>query len=162
MPNKKSIRFYKDHKVRALWDEDLNSWWFSVLDIVGAINQQDDHEKNRNYWKYLKAKLRKEQSEVVSDTTQLKLTAADGKKYSTDVIIQAGVEKLARAIRNQQAMDFLDWFVYSDNTLDGQSKKKAYTLLESGLLDSMKPGTVKSLQQIHAFLFWPSSYSMTP
>ena len=162
MPNKKSIRFYKDHKVRALWDEDLNSWWFSVLDIVGAINQQDDHEKNRNYWKYLKAKLRKEQSEVVSDTTQLKLTAADGKKYSTDVIIQAGVEKLARAIRNQQAMDFLDWFVYSDNTLDGQSKKKAYTLLESGLLDSMKPGTVKCLQQIHAFLFWPSSYSMTP
>ena len=90
---------------------------------------------------------------MVSDTTQLKLTAADGKKYSTDVIIQAGVEKLARAIRNQQAMDFLDWFVYSDNTLDGQSKKKAYTLLESGLLDSMKPGTVKSLQQIHAFLF---------
>ena len=153
MPNKKSIRFYKDHKVRALWDEDLNFWWFSVLDIVGAINQQDDHEKNRNYWKYLKAKLRKEQSEVVSDTTQLKLTAADGKKYSTDVIIQAGVEKLARAIRNQQAMDFLDWFVYSDNTLDGQSKKKAYTLLESGLLDSMKLGTVKSLQQIHAFLF---------
>ena len=80
---------------------------------------------------------------MVSDTTQLKLTAADGKKYSTDVIIQAGVEKLARAIRNQQAMDFLDWFVYSDNTLDGQSKKKAYTLLESGLLDSMKPGLLR-------------------
>ena len=51
---------------------------------VGAVNQQDDHEKNRNYWKYLKAKLRKEQSEVVSDTTQLKLTAADGKKYNTE------------------------------------------------------------------------------
>ena len=55
-------------------------WWFSVLDIVGAINGQDDHEKNRNYWKYLKAKLKKEQSEVVSATTQLKLTASDGKK----------------------------------------------------------------------------------
>ena len=135
-----------------LFDEIL-MYILGAFIIVGAINQQDDHEKNRNYWKYLKAKLRKEQSEVVSDTTQLKLTAADGKKYSTDVIIQAGVEKLARAIRNQQAMDFLDWFVYSDNTLDGQSKKKAYTLLESGLLDSMKPGTVKSLQQIHAFLF---------
>ena len=72
---KMSIRFYKDHKVRAVWDEEHNHWWFSVLDIVGAINQQDDHEKNRNYWKYLKSKLRKEQSEVVSDTTQLKLTA---------------------------------------------------------------------------------------
>ena len=153
MPNKKSIRFYKDHKVRALWDEDLNSWWFSVLDIVGAINQQDDYEKNRNYWKYLKSKLKKGESEVVSVTTQLKMLAPDGKKRLTDVLDSGGVEQLAKSIRNQQAMDFLDWFVYSDSTLDGQSKKKAYTLLESGLLDSMKPGTVKSLQQIHAFLF---------
>ena len=153
MPNKKSIRFYKDHKVRALWDEDLNSWWFSVLDIVGAINQQDDYEKNRNYWKYLKSKLKKGKSEVVSVTTQLKMLAPDGKKRLTDVLDSEGVEQLAKSIRNQQAMDFLDWFVYSDSTLDGQSKKKAYTLLESGLLDSMKPGTVKSLQQIHAFLF---------
>lgn len=151
--NKKSIRFYKDHEVRAVWDEERNLWWFSVLDIVGAINQEADHEKNRNYWKYLKAKLRKEKSEVVSDTTQLKLTASDGKKYHSDVISQAGVDKLAKAIRNKQAMDFLDWFVYSDNTLDGQSKKKAYTLLESGLLETMKPGTVECLQQIHAFLF---------
>ena len=140
MPNKKSIRFYKDHKVRALWDEDLNSWWFSVLDIVGAINQQDDYEKNRNYWKYLKSKLKKGESEVVSVTTQLKMLAPDGKKRLTDVLDSEGVEQLAKSIRNQ-------------HTLDGQSKKKAYTLLESGLLDSMKPGTVKSLQQIHAFLF---------
>ena len=88
--SKISIRFYKDHQVRAVWDEEHNYWWFSVLDIVGAINEQDDHEKNRNYWKYLKVKLRKEQSEVVSDTTQLKLTASDGKKYNTDVISQAG------------------------------------------------------------------------
>lgn len=84
--SKISIRFYKDHKVRAVWDEEKSQWWFSILDIVGAINEQDDHEKNRNYWKYIKAKLRKEQSEVVSDTTQLKLTASDGKKYNTDVI----------------------------------------------------------------------------
>ena len=43
--SKVSIRFYKDHKVRAVWNEEHNHWWFSVLDIVGAINQQDDHEK---------------------------------------------------------------------------------------------------------------------
>ena len=79
-----SIRFYKDHKVRAVWDEEHNHWWFSALHIVGAINQQDDHENNPNDWKYLKAKLRKENSEVVSDITQLKLTASDGKKYNTD------------------------------------------------------------------------------
>ena len=151
--SKVSIRFYKEHKVRAVWDEERNHWWFSVLDIVGAINRQDDHEKNRNYWKYLKAKLRKEQSEVVSDTTQLKLIAPDGKKRMTDVISQAGVDKLAKAIRNQQAMDFLDWFTYSDNSIDGQSKKKAYTFLQSNLVADNDVGTTKALQQIHAYIF---------
>ena len=153
MTTKISIRFYKDYKVRVIWDEDHNQWWFSVLDVVGAINEQDDHEKNRNYWKYLKAKLKKEQSEVVSDTTQLKLAAADGKRYNTDVISLSGVEKLAKAIPNSQAMAFLDWFKYSENTIDGQSRKKAYTLWESNLVSSRDVGKVKSLQQIHAYLF---------
>ena len=151
--SKISIRFYKDHKVRAVWDEEHNHLWFSVLDIVGAINEQDNHEKNRNYWKYLKAKLKKEQNEVVSATTQLKLTASDGKKYNTDVISQDGVEKLAKSIRNQQAMDFLDWLTYSDNSIDGQSRKKAYTLWESNLVADEDVGKVKALQQIHAYLF---------
>ena len=151
--SKISIRFYKDRKVRALWDEEHNHWWFSVLDIVGAINQQDDHIKNRNYWKYLKTKSKKENSELVSHTTQLKLTASDGKRYNTDVISQDGVDKLAKAIHNQQAMAFLDWFTYSDNTIDGQSRKKAYTLWESDLVADKDVGKVKSLQQIHAYLF---------
>ena len=151
--SKISIRFYKDHKVRAVWDEEKSLWWFSILDIVGAINEQDNHEKNRNYWKYIKAKLRKERNEVVSDTTQLKLTASDGKRYNTDVISQAGVEKLAKAIPNSQAMAFLDWFKYSENTIDGQSKKKAYTLWESNLVSDKDVGKVKALQQIHAYLF---------
>ena len=150
---KKSIRFYKDHEVRAVWDDAQNKWWFSVLDVVGAINEQDDYQKTRNYWKYLKAKLRKENSELVSATTQLKFRAADGKLYNTDSLDAEGITNLAKAIHNDSAMTFLDWFVYSDNTIDGQSKKKAYTLMESGLLETMEPGTVKCLQQIHAFLF---------
>ena len=153
MSNKISIRFYKDYKVRAVWDEAHNQWWFSVLDIVGAINEQDDHQKNRNYWKYLKAKLRKEKDELVSATTQLKLTASDGKKYNTDVICQTEVEKLAKVIPNNQASTFLDWFTYSDNTIDGRSKKKAYTFIESNLVDDQDVGTVKALQQIHAYIF---------
>ncbi|MBQ2497856.1 MAG: Fic family protein [Prevotella sp.] len=151
--SKISIRFYKDHQVRAVWDEESSRWWFSVLDIVGAINEQDDYEKNRNYWKYLKAKLRKEQSELVSVTTQLKLTASDGKKYNTDVISQSDVEKLAKSIPNSRAMAFLDWFTYSDNTIDGQSRKKAYTLWESDLVADKDVGKMKALQQIHAYLF---------
>lgn len=71
--SKQPIRFYKDYEVRAIWDEEHSKWWFSVLDIVGAINEQDDYQKNRNYWKYLKTKLKKEQNEVVSATNQLSI-----------------------------------------------------------------------------------------
>ena len=70
--NKVSLRFYKDYKVRAVWDEEQGLWRFSVLDVVGAINEQEDYKKTRNYWKYLKTKLKNEGSEVVSATNQLK------------------------------------------------------------------------------------------
>ena len=136
-----------------MWDEEHSQWWFSVLDIVGAINQQDDYEKNRNYWKYLKAKLRKENNEVVSATTQLKLTAPDGKKRLADVLNQGGVELLAKNIHNAKAMTFLDWFKYSENSIDGRSRKKAYTLIEGNIVADKDIGTVKALQQIHAYLF---------
>ena len=150
---KVSIRFYNDREVRAVWDEEHSKWWFSVLDVVGALNGQDDYAKNRNYWKYLKTKLKKEENEVVSLTNQLKLTAPDGKKRLTDVLDSVGVGLLAKNFPNNRANAFLDWFTYSENTIDGQSKKKAYTLFESGLLESVEPGTVKCLQQVHAYLF---------
>lgn len=73
MDRKLSIRFYKDREVRAVWDGEYNKWWFSVLDIIGVLNEQDDYSKNRNYWKYLKNKLKKENNELVSATNQLKL-----------------------------------------------------------------------------------------
>ena len=148
-----SIRFYNDHEVRALWDEDNSKWWFSALDIIGAINNQDDYQKNRNYWKYLKTKFKKESNELVSLTNQLKLVAPDGKKRLTDVMDSDGVILLAKNIPNNKVNDFLDWFLYSDNTIDGQSRKKAYTLFESGLLSTLEPGSIKCLQQIHAYLF---------
>ena len=83
--SKISFRFFDDREVRAVWDEENAKWWFSVLDIVAVLRDQDDYTKNRNYWKYLKAKLRNENSESVSDTTQLKLMATDGKRYFTDM-----------------------------------------------------------------------------
>lgn len=63
-PTKVSIRFYNDREVRTVWNDTTNSWFFSVLDVVGVLNEQDDYEKNRNYWKYLKAKLKKEKTSV--------------------------------------------------------------------------------------------------
>ena len=148
--HKKSIRFFNDREVRAVWDEEYSKWWFSVLDIIAAINEQDDYQKTRNYWKYLKTKLRKENSQLVSATNQLKLKASDGKSYKTDTFDAEGVTLLAKHINNTKATNFLDWFLYSDNTIDGQSKKKAYQLFESGILQTAEPGSIKCLQQIHA------------
>ena len=151
--SKISIRFYNDHEVRAIWDEELSKWWFSVVDIVGAINNEAEYQKNRNYWKYLKTKLKREGSELVSATNQLKLTAPDGKKHPADVLDQKGVELLGKHFPNTKATDFLDWFTYSDNTIDGKSRKKAYTFIESNLVADQDVGTVKALQQIHAYIF---------
>ena len=150
---KQSIRFYKDREVRAVWDEEKGGWFFSVLDVIGAINEQDDYAKTRNYWKYLKTKLKKENNELVSVTNRLKLLAADGKRYATDTLDAKGIAELAKAMPNQKAKAFLDWLTYSDNTIDGQSRKKAYALFESQLIDSIPEGTVKGLQQIHSYLF---------
>lgn len=66
-----SIRFFDDLVVRAVWNEENAKWWFSVLDIVAVFTNQNDYTKTRNYWKYLKAKLKKENTQVVSATTQL-------------------------------------------------------------------------------------------
>ena len=151
--NKKSIRFFNDREVRAVWDDAHAKWWFSATDIVRAINDEDDYTKCRNYWKYLKGKMAKEGIELVSITNHFKFQAPDGKQRAADALDADCVQTLAKNYPNNRARKFLDWFIYSDNSIDGQSKKKAYTLMESGLLDSVKPGTVKGLQQIHAFLF---------
>ena len=148
-----SIRFFNDREVRALWDDENAKWWFSVLDIIGVLNNESDYTKIRNYWKYLKAKLKKENSEVVSATTQFKFLAPDGKKRLADMLDSEGVSALARVFPNNKAMKFLDWFLYSDTSIDGQSKKKAYTLFESNLINEFEVGTSKGLQQIHAYLF---------
>lgn len=148
-----SIRFFDDREVRAVWDEAGAKWWFSVLDIVGVLNAQDDYAKNRNYWKYLKAKLRNEGNEVVSSTNQLKLLAPDGKRRLTDVLDNNGVIALAKSFPNNKASRFIEWFTNSDESIDGKSRSKAYALFESSLIDSIEVGTVKGLQQIHAYLF---------
>lgn len=95
--SKQSIRFYNDKEIRAVWDDGRNKWWFSILDIILVLNEYQDYDKARNYWKYLKRKLKKENSQLVSATTQLKLTASDGKKYNTDTVDSDGVINLAKS-----------------------------------------------------------------
>ena len=148
-----SIRFFNDREVRAVWDEENSKWWFNVVDIVSILNEQPDYIKSHNYWRWLKRKLKSENNELVSTTHSFKFIAPDGKKRLADTLDSDGVIELAKNFPNTKSVKFLDWFLYSDNTIDGQSKKKAYTLFESGLLDSLEVGSMKSLQQIHAYLF---------
>ncbi len=151
--HKKSIRFFNDREVRAVWDEVQSCWWFSAIDIVRAINNEPDYTKAGNYWRWLKRKLKQEGIELVSATHGFKFEAPDGKLRVADVLNSEGVLLLAKNYPSNRANDFLNWFTYSDNTIDGQSKKKAYQLFESGILQTAEPGSLKCLQQIHAYLF---------
>lgn len=151
--SKKSIRFFNDREVRAVWDDENNCWWFSATDVVRAINDEPDYNKAGNYWRWLKRKLKQEGVQFVSGAHKLKIVAADGKQYNSDALSAEDIVLLAKHYPNNRASKFLDWFTYSDSTIDGQSRKKAYTLFESGLLNSLEPGSMKCLQQIHAYLF---------
>ena len=153
MSAKISIRFFDDREVRALWDEVNAKWWFSVLDIVAVLTNQNDYTKTRNYWKYLKAKLKKEGSQVVSATTQFKFLAPDGKLRLADMLDYKGIIALGKNFPGTKANRFIEWFTYSDESIDGKSKTKAYALFESSFINSIEVGTANGLQQIHAYLF---------
>ena len=94
--SKKSIRFYNDHEVRAVWDDEQIKWWFSAVDIVGAVNDEADYKKCRNYWKYLKGKMAKDGVQLVSVTNHFKFEAPDGKQRAAD----ANARKVPRAMRS--------------------------------------------------------------
>jgi fido (protein-threonine AMPylation protein) len=105
-----------------------------VLVIVGAINQQDDHEKNRNYWKYPKAKLRKEQSEVVSDTTQLKLTM-EGNGRSTRIWLDMVFKKRMKMCVDWSKIDKKD---YLDAMIASHTdSSRIHELLKGALTDKI-------------------------
>jgi cell filamentation protein len=148
--SKISIRFFDDREVRAIWDDEASKWWFSVVDIVGVLSQSAD---SRNYWYVLKSRLKKAGSEVLTNCKGFKLMAPDGKHRMTDCLTNDGVIVLAKEFPGKKASRFIEWFTYSDDTIDGKSKSKAYALFDSSLLDEIEVGTVKGLRQIHGYLF---------
>ena len=88
-----------------------------------------------------------------SNTNQLKLVAADGKKYKSDMLDYDGIIALGKTFPGTKANRFIEWFTYSDESIDGKSKIKAYALFESSFINGIEVGTAKGLQQIHAYLF---------
>lgn len=147
---KVSIRFFDDKEVRAVWDDATSQWWFSVVDIVGVLTDSTDPRK---YWTVLKTRLKKKNFQLTTKCSQLKLMAKDGKKYATDCLAQSEIITLVENVPSKKATEFIKWFIYSDETIDGKSKSKAYALFDSSLLDTIEVGTVKGLRQIHGYLF---------
>ncbi|MCL2798426.1 MAG: Bro-N domain-containing protein [Firmicutes bacterium] len=106
---KPAIRVFDEKQIRGIWDAKAEKWWFSVVDVISVLTEQPDYEKAKNYWKWLKNKLKAEGSEVVSNTNQLKLLAPDNKMRLTDVADTEQIFRLIQSIPSKKAEPFKLW-----------------------------------------------------
>lgn len=143
---KTSIRFFNKKRVRARWDEETTMWWYAATDVVDALIET---KNSRRYWNTFKTR----HIELSSFCRQLRLTASDGKMYVTDCLNQDGINTLLLLLPTKEKLNFQAWIKGLNDPIDEQSKKNAYELYENSILESTEIGTIKGLQQIHAFLF---------
>ena len=108
MPNDK-VQLFEDQPIRTAWVEDEEEWYFSIVDVVGALTEQIDYEKARKYWNKLKQRLKEEGSQLVTNCHQLKMTAQDGKKRLTDVANTEQLLRLIQSIPSKKAEPFKMW-----------------------------------------------------
>lgn len=97
------MAIFEDYKIRRVYDEELETWWFSVIDIIHVLTQQPDFQTARKYWNKLKERLGKEGSEVVTNCHQLKMVAADGKQRPTDVATAETLLRLVQSVPSPKA-----------------------------------------------------------
>ena len=107
MENK--IKLFENKKVRSVWNEDEEEWYFSVVDVCWILADSIDFTTARKYWNKLKQRLKAEGSQLVTDCHQLKLPASDGKYYATDVLNTAGILRLIQSIPSPKAEPFKLW-----------------------------------------------------
>ncbi|MBL0340891.1 MAG: Bro-N domain-containing protein [Bacteroidetes bacterium] len=106
MEKKNEIKIFEDKKVRSLWDEENEKWFFSIVDIVGILT---DSPNPRKYWSVLKTRLKAEGSELTTNCSQLKMQSADGKFYLTDVANTEQLFRLIQSIPSPRAEPFKLW-----------------------------------------------------
>mgnify|MGYP004517905485 CR=1 FL=1 len=100
---------FENKEIRSIWDREKEEYYFSVVDVIGVLTDHD-YNKSRNYWKWLKSKLKDEGSELVSNTNQLKMKAQDGKLRQTDTLDTEGIFRLIESIPSPKAEPFKLWF----------------------------------------------------
>lgn len=108
MEENSSLKLFEDKNIRVAWNESEERWYFSVVDVIGVLTD-NEYQKSRNYWKWLKSKLKEEGSELVSNTNQLKMRALDGKLRDTDVMSTEQILRLIQSIPSKKAEPFKIW-----------------------------------------------------
>jgi hypothetical protein len=106
---KPDLAIFEGHQIRRHFDEKTETWWFSVVDIIRVLTQQADYKLAQNYWKVLKHRLNKEGSQSVTNCNQLKLPAADGKNYLTDVATAETLLRLVQSVPSPKAEPIKLW-----------------------------------------------------
>lgn len=109
MTPQNKIQLFEQKKVRTVWDEEQEKWYFSIIDVVGVLTDQPDYQASRNYWKVLKFRLIKEGNQTVTDCNQLKMQAPDGKMRLTDVGDTEQLFRLIQSIPSPKAEPFKQW-----------------------------------------------------
>ena len=109
MTKETAIKIFENKKVRSHWDAEKETWYFSIVDIVGILTEQPTVERARNYWKVLKSRLLKEGNETVTNCNRLKLVAEDGKLRLTDVGNVEDIFRLIQSIPSPKAEPFKQW-----------------------------------------------------
>lgn len=104
------IKIFEDRKVRVVWDGNEEDWYFSIVDVVQILTEQDTYDGAKNYWKVLKHRLIKEGNELVTNCNQLKMPSPkDGKKYKTDVVNTKDLLRIIQSIPSPKAEPFKMW-----------------------------------------------------
>ena len=106
MTQKESIRLFEERKVRTIWDDEQEEWYFSIVDVISILT---DSPNPRKYWSVLKTRLKREGSELTTNCSQLKMQAADGKKYLTDVANTEQLFRLIQSVPSPKAEPFKLW-----------------------------------------------------
>ena len=109
MTKKESLQLFETKKVRTIWDDEQEKWYFAIVDVVAVLTEQNDYQTSRNYWKVLKNRLKNEGKETVTNCNQFKLQAADGKMRLTDVADTEQLFRLIQSIPSPKAEPFKIW-----------------------------------------------------
>ncbi|WP_303003949.1 BRO-N domain-containing protein [Bacteroides congonensis] len=109
MTKREALKLFQDKKVRTVWDDEQEKWYFSIVDVVAVLTDSIDYQAARNYWKVLKNRLSKEGNETVTNCNQLKMQAADGKMRLTDVADTEQLFRLIQSIPSPKAEPFKQW-----------------------------------------------------